>query len=362
MTTFGVESMVALLPKLAVNDGNESGYSQGDFIDRLVVSLQRNTDGWYANMRRNYQRYDEVLDEQRRLLHDLRARILESPGAELRTAFVAPAFLEAVEAAVGPSASLVAHCESGAVGEALRALAGDPRISSAAIPSDSDLTRAARELAGASGRFRLPWGSSRVTRKALERLGWPEGSKRPDPGREPELAALCTWFTDGSSRNAATASPHFIFSRWLAAPLLAEYVRAAEERLGGLEALQPAEAGSGEPAGTPGEKSGAESFVTYMERSSILRALDEGWKGHLIAVTGIRTRTSIGTFHEDDPLDLFKGELCENFDAMLDAVGPSAAAFLLEEVREYGGAELLDAASGDLWADAANRAPQAGLQ
>ena len=365
MTTFGVESMVALLPKLAVNDGNEAGYSQGEFIDRLVVSLQRNTDGWYANMRRNYQRYDEVLDEQRQLLHDLRTRILESPGPELRSAFVAPAFLEAVEGVLAPAAAgeggdaatppvpLAERCKSGAVGEALRALVGDAETSLSAVPADADICRAAVELARASGRFRLPFGSKRAARKAFGRLGWPDGRcTRPDPESEPELAALCAWFTD-VPKGAPPLRTDSLLARWLAAPLFAAYARAAEERLGGLEALPPSGEG---PGGLTGDEA-PESFVTYLERSSVLRALDEGWKGHLIAVTGIRTRTSIGTFHEDDPLDLFKGELCENFDAMLDGVGPRAAALLLEEVREYDAAELL---RGDILL--ADRAPEAGLQ
>ena len=57
------------------------------------------------------------------------------------------------------------------------------------VPADAEICRAAGELAGASGRFRLPFGSKRAARKALGRLGWPDGrSTRPDPESEPELA------------------------------------------------------------------------------------------------------------------------------------------------------------------------------
>ena len=57
------------------------------------------------------------------------------------------------------------------------------------------------------------------------------------------------------------------------------------------------------------------------------------WKDHQAAVEGIRTRASINVFQEDNPIDLFKVELCANFDGMIAGVAFDAAMFMFLELR-----------------------------
>ena len=74
-------------------------------------------------------------------------------------------------------------------------------------------------------------------------------------------------------------------------------------------------------------------LAAFIERRSILRCLDVSWKDHQAAVEGIRTRASINVFQEDNPIDLFKVELCANFDGMIAGVAFDAAMFMFLELR-----------------------------
>ena len=325
MTTFGVDFLVRHLPEA----GTEGAVASGGFVDRTVKGLQRNVDNFYAAVRQNFWEYDQVLDVQRQEVYALRMEVLGCDAARLRRGFVVPFMFQAglrvvaaavdvrrppdawdaealaagVAAAAQGSEALAGLLPAGAVRALLRDLAAgrEPALPDAwsfdyAVDVNDELedTYGRAYEAPASVLGARAWSQDPRLRAAVGG----EGAALP-AGRWRDAAVLLAQLFGGCLFQAF----HFEVGRE-------------------LEGMAPL-AGGGD----------GDDLAAFIERRSILRCLDVSWKDHQAAVEGIRTRTSINVFQEDNPIDLFKVELCANFDEMIAGVAFDAAMFMFLELR-----------------------------
>ena len=90
--------------------------------------------------------------------------------------------------------------------------------------------------------------------------------------------------------------------------------------------------------------------MTYVERSVMLQTLDHLWREHLVNLDHLRSVVGFRGYAQRDPLNEYKGEAFELFQAMLANLRQAVTAQLMrvELVREAAEAPPLQA-PGDLW-------------
>ena len=78
---FGTDKMMAFMDKMGMRDEEPI---QHPWISKSIENAQKKVEGHHFNIRKNLLEYDDVLNQQRKLVYDLRRRILTGDGDELR--------------------------------------------------------------------------------------------------------------------------------------------------------------------------------------------------------------------------------------------------------------------------------------
>ncbi|HJN73109.1 MAG TPA: preprotein translocase subunit SecA [Myxococcota bacterium] len=78
---FGTDKMMAFMDKMGMRDEEPIEHP---WISKSIENAQKKVEGHHFNIRKNLLEYDDVLNQQRKLVYDLRRRILTGDTAELR--------------------------------------------------------------------------------------------------------------------------------------------------------------------------------------------------------------------------------------------------------------------------------------
>ncbi|WP_207455982.1 preprotein translocase subunit SecA [Azospirillum sp. SYSU D00513] len=83
--------------------------------------------------------------------------------------------------------------------------------------------------------------------------------------------------------------------------------------------------------------------MRHVEKSLLLQILDQEWKDHLLQLDHLRQGINLRAYAQKDPLNEYKREAFELFDAMLNALREQVTAVLMHvEIRMAGDAEAFD--------------------